>query len=79
MLRTIGDSTELTRDPSPPTIVIFWLNVTGVSNVVTRPPITSSGSPSSASVALSINVSSPVIALILLLPIYKSPCELIPV
>ena len=63
-----GDSNVFGRDPSPPTTVIFWLNVTGVSKVVTRPPITSSSSPSSARTAASINVSSPVIALILLLP-----------
>ena len=75
----IGDSNVFTNSPSPPTTVIFWLNVTGVSNVVTNPPSVSSSSPSSTSVALSMNVSSPVIALILLLPIYKSPCELIPV
>ena len=76
---TTGDSKLLTNCPSPPTTVIFWLNVTGVSNVVTNPPSVSSSSPSSSSIALSMNVSSPVIALILLLPIYKSPCELIPV
>ena len=69
----------MTNSPSPPTTVIFWLNVTGVSKVVTRPPIVSSSSPSSSNVALSMNVSSPVIALILLLPMYRSPCELIPV
>ena len=64
----IGDSNVLTNCPSPPTTVMFWLKVTGVSNVVTRPPIVSSSSPSSANVAASMKVSSPVIALILLLP-----------
>ena len=66
---TTGDSKLLTNSPSPPTTVMFWLNVTGVSNVVTNPPIVSSSSPSSANTAASMNVSSPVIALILLLPI----------
>ena len=70
---TTGDSKFVTSVPSPPTTVKFSLKVTGVSKVVTRPPITSFSSPSSARVALSIKVSSPVIALILLLPMYRSP------
>ena len=59
---TTGDSKLLTNSPSPPTTVMFWLNVTGVSNVLTIPPIVSSSSPSSANTAASMNVSSPVIA-----------------
>ena len=69
----------LASSPSLPTTVIFWLNVTGVSKVVTRLPITSSLSPSSANTAASRNTSAPVIALILRLPMYRSPLELIPV
>ena len=66
---TIGDWNVFCCDPSPPTTVIFWLNVTGVSNVVTSAPISSLSSSLSARTAASRNVSSPVIALILRLPI----------
>ena len=64
---------------SPPLTVIYSLNVTGVSNVVTRLPIASSSSAESTSVADSRNSSSPVIASILRLPMYRSPLELRPV
>ena len=55
------------------------LNVTGPSKVVTKFPIESPSSDDSTNCALSKNVSSPVIALILRLPIYKSPLEFRPV
>ena len=61
--------TGLLKFASPSTVILS-LNVTGVSNVVTRPPRSSPLSSSDSSrEALSRNVSSPVIALIFLLPI----------
>ena len=78
LIRT-GELNALTLSPSPPLTVMFWLNVTGTSKVVTREPISSSSSSESSSAALSRNSSSPVIALILRLPMYSSPLELIPV
>ena len=79
-LTVTGELNVLTNLPSsPPLTVIFWLNVTGVSNVVTRLSMISSGSSESTNVADSKNTSSPVIASILRLPMYRSPFELRPV
>jgi len=52
-----------------PSIVTLSLKVTAVSKVVTSAPIVSLSSPLSSRTACSRNVSSPVIALILRLPI----------
>ena len=75
-----GELNVLVWSPfSPPLTVMYSLNVTGVSNVVTRFPIASSSSSDAASDADSRNISSPVMASILRLPMYRSPLELRPV
>ena len=59
--------------------VMIFSNVTGSSKTVTRLPNSPSSWSSSSRISASRNSSSPVIALILRLPIYNSPLELIPV
>ena len=79
-LMLTGELNVLIRScASPPLTTIFSLNVTGVSNVVTRLSIASASSAESTRAADSRNSSSPVIASILRLPMYRSPLEFRPV